>query len=462
MRLSHAAALLALLAAPAVRAAEAPLAAYVVMGDGGGAVARVVTSDAACPQIVLDGRPAPMTVRASAETLPQRPTASKPEVSKPSIFPVTICEAALPKGARAARVLGRRLPVPRKRSDRILVIGDTGCRLKAADSAYQLCNRAGVWPFARIATLGAAWKPDLIVHVGDYHYRETACPEDVSHAGCQGSPWGYGWDAWNADFFSPAAPLLAASPLVLARGNHENCARAGQGWFRLLDPMPLTAARDCNDAANDFEGDHSRPYVVPLGGGAQLVVMDMANAPNAAMAPGDPRAAQLRADYDDLAALSKQARSTLMVTHKPILGFGGQARDGKVTLFPGNGAIQAAFISRDPAMFPAGVDVLLAGHVHIWEQVSFAAPFPSQFIAGFSGTQEETVPLPVRPPADFTPAPGAVVDQFSSWIQGFGYMTMERRSARRWKVTIWNIDGQVANRCRIDGRKSVCERAHMD
>ena len=465
MRFALAAACLGLVSALGAEAAEAPpapLAAYVVMGADGAATARVVTAEPSCPMITIDGRRQAMTLRAGPETVAQRPTASKPALSKPSAFPVSVCEADLPKGTRSAKALGRRLPLAHRRVNRILVIGDTGCRLKATDNAYQLCNRPGAWPFVRIAGLGAAWKPDLIVHVGDYHYRETACPEDVAHTGCQGSPWGYGWDAWNADWFAPAAPLFAAAPLVLARGNHENCFRAGQGWFRFLDPMPLTAARSCNDPADDLAGDHSAPYAVPLGGGAQIVVMDMANAPNGALAPSDPRAAQLRADYDALAELAGRAHSTLMVTHKPVLGFGGQSSGTKVTLFQGNGAIQAAFKAEDPAMFPPGVDVLIAGHVHLWEQVSFATDFPSQFVAGFSGTQEETVPLPARPPADFTPAPGAVIDRFSSWIQGFGYMTMQRRGDRRWAVTVWDVNGKVANRCRVDGRKSACERARVE
>ena len=455
------AALLGLLHGPAGPAAPPPLAAYVVLGEGGSAVARVVTRDASCPAIRVNGRARPMSLRDGPSTEPRRPTASRPELSKASAFPVSVCEATLPRGAKRVSVSGLRLPAPRRRINRLLVIGDTGCRLKASDNAYQRCNRRAEWPFARIAALGAAWKPDLIIHVGDYHYRESPCPEDIGHTGCQGSPWGYGWDAWDADWFAPAAPLFKAAPLVLARGNHENCFRAGQGWFRFLDPMPLTAGRDCNDPAKDFEGDHSAPYAVPLGGGTQIVVMDMANAPTKAMDSADPRAAQLRGDYDALAALAKEARSTLMVTHKPILGFGGQTSGGKVTLFPGNSAIQSAFAAENPAMFPAGVDVLLAGHVHLWEQVSFATAFPSQFIAGFSGTQEETVPLPVRPPADVTPAPGAVVDEFSSWIEGFGYMTLERRGPRRWAVTVWNVEGKPVNRCRIDGRKSVCERAKI-
>jgi hypothetical protein len=31
-----------------------------------------------------------------------------------------------------------------------------------------------------------------------------------------------------------------------------------------------------------------------------------------------------------------------------------------------------------------------------------------------------------------TPAPGAVVEHFSSWVDGFGFMTMERRGADQW------------------------------
>jgi hypothetical protein len=461
MMLHAVAALLGIFPSVPARVVDKPLAAYVVMGDGGAAVARVVTTDATCPSIKINGRLRAMSLRARPVTEAQRPTASKPEASKPSAFPVTACEAKLPRGAKRASVLGLRLPVPHRRVNRILVIGDTGCRLKASDNAYQRCNRQAEWPFAKIAALGAGWKPDLIIHVGDYHYRESPCPETIAQTGCQGSPWGYGWDAWNADWFVPAAPLFAAAPLVLARGNHENCFRAGQGWFRFLDPMPPTETRSCNDPANDLEGDHSAPYAVPLGGGTQIVVMDMANAPNTAMDHADPRAAQLRADYDALALLAKGARSTLMVTHKPVLGFGGQTSGGKVALFPGNPAIQSAFAAENPAMFPSGVDVLLAGHVHLWEQVSFETAFPSQFIAGFSGTQEETVPLPVRPPADFTPAPGAVIDAFSSWTEGFGYMTLERRGPRRWAVTVWNVEGQVANRCRVEGRKSVCARAKV-
>jgi len=72
----------------------------------------------------------------------------------------------------------------------------------------------------------------------------------------------------------PAAPLLAAAPWLLVRGNHESCDRAGQGWWRFLDPRPLERGRDCNLAVEDDVGDFSEPYTVPLGTDWQWIVFD--------------------------------------------------------------------------------------------------------------------------------------------------------------------------------------------
>ena len=85
------------------------------------------------------------------------------------------------------------------------MIGDSGCRIKVSDNVFQNCNDAATWPFATVAATAAAAAPDLVIHVGDYHYRENACPP--GNVGCAGSPWGYGWDSWEADLFAPAAKL---------------------------------------------------------------------------------------------------------------------------------------------------------------------------------------------------------------------------------------------------------------
>ncbi|WLI90850.1 metallophosphoesterase [Massilia sp. R2A-15] len=438
------------------------MASFVVLGEDGAAVARVVTQGAACPSIRFDQRDAAMAVRAPAATIAQRPTESAPADSKPGAFPVLTCEAPIPAGTAQATVNGHALPLPRAQVNRIVVIGDTGCRLKKNSSGpeYQDCNLPAAFPFARVAALAADWRPDLVVHVGDYHYRESACPAD--RPGCAGSPWGYGWDAWDADFFTPARKLLDAAPWVVARGNHESCTRAGQGWWRFLDPRLLLAGRDCNDAANDMKGNFSDPYAVPLGAGAQLIVLDTSATSYKGLAAGDPRMARYGADYRKMDELTRRAPYSIAVDHHPLLGFGAvRNKAGEVRLFGGDKGLQDAYGAVDPGMMPKGVKALLSGHVHLWEQVSFSSEHPTQFVSGFSGTAEDIVPLPETLAPQDSPAPGAVVASISSWIDGFGYMTMERAGADAWTVRVWDLDGKLRNTCAVTGSKSLCEIAHI-
>jgi calcineurin-like phosphoesterase family protein len=214
-------------------------AAYVVLGAQG-AIARAVLSDTTqCPAITIDGTRQAMTVRALPDTGPNAP------------FPVLVCELPLPPGAASANIENSPLPVPKTALKSIAAFGDTGCRLKAAKRTakdldddergkFQDCNTPSLWPFAQLAASVAAAKPDLVIHVGDYVYRESACPPHDQ--GCKGSPYGDDWATWKADFFAPAAPALLAAPWIMVRGNHEICKRAGAGYFRLLDPAPAQAS----------------------------------------------------------------------------------------------------------------------------------------------------------------------------------------------------------------------------
>jgi hypothetical protein len=435
---------------------------FVVMGDNGTAVARVLIAAQACPDIVIDGRPRAMAVRAAAATIALRSTPSAPADSRPASFPLLTCEAPLPPAGQgaSATVLGRALPLPKAEPQRIVVIGDTGCRLQKNSASYQACNDSAAYPFATVAAQAAAWRPDLVIHVGDYHYRENACPD--GDAGCAGSPWGYGWDAWNADFFAPGAALLRAAPWIMARGNHESCPRGGQGYWRFLDPRPLLAGRDCNADADDAVGNYSDPYAVTIGQSTQLIVMDTAATTWKGLKPGDLGYDKYRELYRKVDALSRQAPHNLGITHHPLLGMGADRKgDGPIVLLPGDAGLQQAFGSLNPQLLPAAIQTMLSGHVHLWEQVSFSSGHPSQLISGFSGTAEDIVPLPERLPAGATPAPGAVVDSFSSWVDGFGFMTMERRGAEQWEVLVHDLQGKVRNRCRIDGRSSRCEAAQV-
>src|SRR5262249_37523229 len=132
----------------------------------------------------------------------------------------------------------------------ILVIADTGCRLSSA-SNQQDCHSPASFPLQYLSGLEAQFAPDLIVHVGDYFYRDTICTTGVNNYGIAQNnstcntpssptyvPWADIFDSWTGDLFLPAATLLEAAPWVMVRGNHESCGRGARGWFALLDPHP--------------------------------------------------------------------------------------------------------------------------------------------------------------------------------------------------------------------------------
>jgi hypothetical protein len=368
---------------------------------------------------------------------------------------VLTCERVVPDGVQRATVEGRVLPLPRARPERIVVIGDTGCRIKRADNAFQACNDPAAWPFAEIAAAAARFRPDLVVHVGDYHYRENACPP--GNAGCAGSPWGYGWDAWEADLFAPAAKLLAAAPWIVVRGNHESCSRAGQGWWRFLDPRPLVDGRDCNDPARDAQGDYSEPYAVPLGAAAlvdpQFVVFDSSLAGIAPLAPEAATYATYRAQLARAFALAERRPQTFLLNHHPILAFAPNVADPTAP-HPGNQALQSVLRGLHPvALFPPGVQALLAGHVHLFQVVSFSTPQPAQFVSGNGGVRPDP-PLPVPFPAGATPATGVVVSGLVS-SDAFGFMTMERTGAG-WTMTARDARGTAVATCVLRDKKAIC------
>src|SRR5262249_3365239 len=141
---------------------------------------------------------------------------------------------------------------------RIVVFGDTGCRINKKKKKMQNCDED--WPYRKIARHAAEARPDLVIHVGDYLYRES-CNADTTD--CSKTPTGYGWEQWRDDFFRPSAPLFAAAPWIMGSGHNEICTRGGEGWFRFLDHA--RPADTCNPM--------SRFFTVALGG-LGFVIMD--------------------------------------------------------------------------------------------------------------------------------------------------------------------------------------------
>ena len=96
---------------------------WVQLGPDGTSTVRAIT-DESCPAVMFDGTPVPMRVRSD----PEQPMANV----KPAKFPVRGCEIEVPPGAIAAVLDGKVLPLAKRDPQRIMVFGDTGCRLDRA------------------------------------------------------------------------------------------------------------------------------------------------------------------------------------------------------------------------------------------------------------------------------------------------------------------------------------------
>ena len=398
-------------------AAAAPLAAWVEM-TGSGAQVRAVAEGQACPVLEVDGKAAPMTLRAAPN----------------EAFANSVCEAALPSGAKHAMVAGQALPLPRPLPRRIVILGDSGCRLKG--KTIQNCNDpvAG-WPFARVANLAAAQKPDLVIHVGDYYYRETPCPLEMK--ACAGSPFGDHWDTWAAEFFDPAAPLLQAAPWVFARGNHENCQRGGRGWFALLDAGP--APEGCRDVTTAF---------AVKTGDLNLYVIDSAVADDLGH---DPRRVKAVADQRDHLGGALDGGQGWIITHRPVWGLVPVARLGPAP--PVEVALNATEQDavRDRPL--AGVQMVVSGHVHNFQALTFGPARPAQLIVGAGGDAGEKADR-ARPYGGRRLLDGLEAETLS--FSRFGFYLMEK-DGEDWSGTFHDIDDQVRARCRLHDRALSCK-----
>jgi hypothetical protein len=373
--------------------------------------ARLVTTAPACPNLRTDKGQVAMTVRAAA-------TANFPQ----------ICAAAIPTGTVSASIAGTPLPLPVTAPQRILVLGDTGCVIKGATS--QACNDPAKWPFPPLAAAAAGLKPDLVIHVGDYLYRESPCPAGAD--GCAGSPWGDNWTTWQADFYTPAAPLLAAAPIVLVRGNHEACSRSGPGWLRLQGPSSFDPAALCIP--------HLPVYSVELGA-LRLAVMDDASAQETDITrDGAPVYAA------ELAGLAAIPAPVWFVHHRPIwaaiTGPLGIPIGGNLTLID---ATRIAALQGGPLLAP-NVELMLSGHIHTFEAINFTKGVPPQIVAGNGGDKLHITPQNLKG-AMFQGHSGVTVADGLS-VGGFGFLLMTKAEGG-WTIDLYNSAGAKTRTCRF-------------
>jgi len=365
--------------------------------------ARVATAATDCAVLRTDGGDVAMTVRAAAD----------------ESFPL-LCAAPIPAATHTASIAGRPLAIPVANPQRILVLGDTGCRIKGA--ALQACNDPAHWPFPSLAASAAKLKPDLVVHLGDYLYRESPCPLGV--AGCAGSPWGDNWTTWLADFFTPATPLLAAAPIVLVRGNHEDCERAWQGWQRALSAFAVAPA--CMPHEPVFTLDT---------GAVRLAVMDDASASETSINKTD-----LPVYAAEIAGLAKIPAPVWFVHHRPIWA----AISGPLGIPAGGNRTLIA--AAGDTLIPGTVELQLSGHIHTFESLNFSKGVPPQIVAGNGGDNLHVTPQNLWGTVFQGNSGVTVTDGLS--VGGFGFLLMTK-AENGWIIDLYDSDGRLTRQCRF-------------
>jgi len=366
------------------RAQTAPLYAWVQFESDGLPHARAIVATAPCPALTVGPQAIPMVLR----------------VGPGGGFADAVCDAPLPAAASDAHVGSIGLPVVPRAPHRIAFFGDTGCRLKGAE--VQACNDPLKWPLPTVARDVARERPDLIVHVGDYYYRESPCPGTVD---CTNSPHGDNSDSWYADYFAPMVPAFAAAPIVNTRGNHETCDRSPLGWARYLSGLPA-ATCIAHEPADFVAFDN---LVIADVDDATEVTEQLAAPP---VFGADEQAVNARAASD--------ARETWLVAHRPPMAY------------------LAAHASDDPN--GSHIAAIVSGHLHTFGAYSFAGATP-QVIVGIGGDN-----------LDFT-SEKVLRSLFPNGTTEarFGYAMFEWK-AGGWDIVVHDIDGRAHRRCRLAAR----------
>ncbi|OCQ21489.1 metallophosphoesterase [Pseudoalteromonas luteoviolacea] len=383
-------------------------------------------------------------------------------------FPITVCEARVSEG-QSYLVGGTQLKFEAMTLNpkRIQVYGDSGCKAHVCD------GNGPAEPFKTLIDEGAKREVDLLLHMGDYNYRGTSgsiskgvyaydagdggyggktcgLEETYYSQNATGSPKPDTWRAWRADFFSSADAILTKAPWVFARGNHELCSRAGLGWFYFFGPGSSVesgiAQRAC-PAQGSFSNPPTTavssiamidPYMLKLEK-LNIWVQDTANACDDRFS--NDLTAQYQAQYEGLQKFASKHpdKPIWTVTHRPLWGVNNVATDNTLNIM-----MQRALANTPLGRLPEQVALLLSGHMHIYQSLSFDKQYkrPPQIVVGNSGvTLSEELPY-----TNFE----AVVDGLEAngnEQARFGFLELELDRYTGWYGRFFDEQGEAFLRC---------------
>jgi len=454
---------------------------YVLFSPNGAIARSIVPDNNACPPLTVDGRAIKSSVHAGPE---------------PG-FPVTVCDAPLPAGAKA-HVCGNVLPTVPTDPKKYVLIGDTGMRLKVsnygtstnkADKKKDMCAAdangencafnaeafsghiqglgqdldpdANMWPYQTVAEAAANANPDVVVHVGDYLYRESKCPTKCVDAngaetGCSchgvGDAHGDTWNTWYSEFFEPSHHLLAAAPWIAGRGNHENCKRSWKGYLRFIDTihaeMPSTADQkkcpkflptfsvpfendnflvvDTNEVESAQGGVDHYDYVCPKENGQ---IVEGLKPPQKNIKFDVPKYTKL---FSDAKNMMKEGAGNFLVSHCPLNAV--MCHKGKYHTF--EYLLEQAGTESGLTKSGDGLTAVLSGHMHWFQYMSYKNGLVPQVVFGHGGTKLLA---------------HAFSDSQMESLEVLGNKVKEAKSLREFGFCTLERDGQSLQLSAIDG-----------
>ncbi|MBE1612159.1 hypothetical protein HEB94_009007 [Actinopolymorpha pittospori] len=380
-------------------------------------------------------------------------------VSTPQLplFPTTVCRLPVPVDARQAMIdsgstqalhvrPAYNVPLPRwgvptrPRPASIAVIGDTGCETTANAALNQNCLKD--WHFHGLSVNAATTSsPDLVVHVGDYVYREEPQLASDKSLGCNVMSERGGWGCLVKDFFEPAEALLAKAPFLFARGNHEACQPpvVGRGveWWRYLATQ-IFGNDECFSISSNHPAE-AEPVVIDAGT-LHFILFDSSAIPDADdFVLNQAVATQYIKWFNQVNALANRhpMQEYFLITHKPLWMV--KAASSTAVTWTGPTLAKAVEQTTAKALAP-NIRLVLSGHEHLYQMLDFNSTRPPQLTVGSSGTKLETAP-------DDTKVEGKVVDgepvtqSISHDIHG--YAVLRADPGNPWRLTFHNSAGRA-------------------
>jgi hypothetical protein len=184
-------------------------------------------------------------------------------------------------------------------------------------------------------------------------------------------------------------------------------------------------------------------------GRLNLVVMDSANACDAFPNFTEAYAQQFEA-VQELAG----DRLTWLIGHRPLWGADQGTSPGQFDV--SNAALQQALRQSSAGSLPASVQLVLAGHMHRFEALSFKEGRPPQLVIGNSGTQLNDNPLagPFTADVDGESAQGLAANEF-------GYLDIRLLPGSDWLGMVMDPRLSGTKALAFCGTRGLMETGHV-